>query len=59
MFMLYGGSYALLNPVWGWLADRVSATGVIATGALLLALGFTLVGPVPGLGLQPRYLLWY
>ena len=39
VFMLYGGSYALLNPVWGWLADRVSATGVIATGALLLALG--------------------
>ena len=55
MFMLYGASYALLNPVWGWAADRVSSALVILAGAVLLGAGCLLVGPVPGLGLQPSY----
>ena len=55
MFMLYGASYAVLNPVWGWLSDRVSSTAVILTGAVLLGLGCLLVGPVPGIGLSPSY----
>lgn len=55
MFMLYGASYALLNPVWGWAADRVSSSLVILAGAVLLGAGCLLVGPVPGLGLQPSY----
>ena len=57
MFMLYGASYAILNPWWGWLSDRVSSTFVIFTGAVLLGLGMLLVGPVPGLGLSPNYYL--
>ena len=55
MFMLYGGSYALLSPLWGWMSDRVSSTLVILLGAILLGLGCLLVGPVPGLGLKSSY----
>ena len=55
--MLYGFSYAILNPVWGWLADRLSSTLVILLGAILLSLGSLLIGPVPGLGLSPNYYL--
>ena len=55
--MLYGGAYALLNPFWGWMADKVSSTLVIAVGGFLLGLGFLLLGPVPGLGIQPSYSL--
>ena len=55
MFMLYGASYAVLNPIWGWLADKVSSTLVILTGSVLLGVGCMLVGPVPGLGLTPSY----
>jgi len=54
-FMLYGGSYALLNPFWGWMADKVSSKLVIAIGAFLLGFGFLLIGPVPGLGLHTSY----
>ena len=56
-FMFYGGAYALLNPFWGWMADKVSSTLVIMIGAFLLGLGFLLLGPVPGLGIQPSYSL--
>jgi len=56
-FMLYGGSYALLNPFWGWVADKYSSKLVIMTGAILLGLGYLLVGPVPGLGIKPSYSL--
>ena len=42
--MLYGFSYAVLSPVWGWLADRLSSTLVILLGALLLGLGSLLIG---------------
>ena len=51
-FMLYGGAYALLNPFWGWLSDRVNPKFVIAIGAFLLAAGFALVGPLPILPLS-------
>ena len=44
IFMLYGFSYAVLSPVWGWLADRLSSTLVILLGALLLGLGSLLIG---------------
>ena len=53
--MLYGGAYALLNPFWGWMADKVSSKLVIFIGAFLLGLGFLLIGPVPGIGLQTTY----
>ena len=54
-FMLYGGAYALLNPFWGWMADRYSSKIVIMIGSFLLGLGFLLVGPVPGMGLKSSY----
>ena len=38
-FMLYGGSYALLNPFWGWLADKTAPKYVLLIGSFLLALG--------------------
>lgn len=56
-FMLYGGSYALLNPLWGWVADKISSKLVIMIGSFLLGLGYLLVGPVPGLGIQSSYSL--
>lgn len=56
-FMLYGGSYALLNPLWGWVADNISSKLVIMIGSFLLGLGYLLVGPVPGLGIQSSYSL--
>ena len=43
--MLYGFSYAVLNPVWGWVADKISSTLVILIGSLLLGLGYLLIGP--------------
>ena len=43
--MLYGFSYAVLNPVWGWVADKISSTLVILIGSLLLGLGCLLIGP--------------
>jgi MFS family permease len=43
VFMLYGCAYALLNPFWGWLADRVAPRLVILTGSLLLSTGLSLV----------------
>jgi MFS family permease len=55
VFMLYGSAYALLNPFWGWLADRVAPRLILLLGSLLLALGFSLVGPLPFLGLEPAY----
>jgi MFS family permease len=55
--MLYGGSYALLNPLWGWVADNISSKLVIMIGSFLLGLGYLLVGPVPGLGIQSSYSL--
>jgi len=56
-FMLYGGSYALLNPFWGWVADKYSSKLVIMSGSILLGVGYLLVGPVPGLGIKPSYSL--
>ena len=54
-FMLYGGAYALVNPFWGWMADRFSPKVVILIGSFLLSLGFFLVGPVPVFGLKSSY----
>merc|ERR1719431_114704 len=54
-FMMYGGAYALPNPVWGWMADRFSPKMVILIGSFFLVLGHLFVGPVPGLGLSSSY----
>ena len=55
VFMLYGSAYALLNPCWGWLADRIAPRLLLLLGSLLLAVGFSIVGPLPFLGLRPAY----
>jgi len=54
-FMLYGGAYALPNPLWGWIADKFSPKIVILVGSFLLVVGHLLVGPIPGIGLAPSY----
>jgi len=56
-FMLYGGAYALPNPLWGYIADKFSPKLVILVGSGLLVIGHLLVGPVPGIGLAPSYKL--
>ena len=53
LLQLFGAAYALLNPFWGWMADRLNPKVVIMVGASLLATGFLLVGPAPFLPLAP------
>lgn len=48
MFVINGGTYALMAPCWGWLCDKkVMPKIATATGCLLIIVGFLLVGPAP------------
>ncbi|XP_037078749.1 MFS-type transporter SLC18B1-like [Pollicipes pollicipes] len=54
MFVITGAVYATCAPLWGWLCDRhVRPKQATAAGALLVAAGFSLLGPAPFLPLQP------
>ncbi len=54
MFVLNGGSYALSAPFWGMLCDRptVHPLGINAVGAVLILVGFVLLGPAPFLPME-------
>jgi len=54
IFVVYGASYALLNPVWGWLADRYSPKIVIMIGSLLVS-GHWIIDPLPIFGIGSGY----
>jgi len=54
-FMVYGASYAVLSPVWGWMADKLYPGFVILVGSMFLCVGLSLVGPLPCTGLLPSY----
>ncbi|XP_026466726.1 MFS-type transporter SLC18B1-like [Ctenocephalides felis] len=48
MFIVNGGTYALTAPVWGWLCDRgLRPKTASLAGCILVASGFSLVGPLP------------
>ncbi|KAI5694134.1 hypothetical protein M8J76_008237 [Diaphorina citri] len=48
MFVINGGTYALMAPCWGWLCDRYLYPKVVTViGCVLLAVGFSLIGPAP------------
>ncbi|XP_022919162.1 MFS-type transporter SLC18B1-like [Onthophagus taurus] len=48
MFVINGGTYALMAPIWGWLCDNfVHPKFITFTGTLLVATAFALVGPAP------------
>lgn len=48
MFVINGGTYALTAPAWGWLCDkRLQPKVATLIGCLLVAVGFSLIGPAP------------
>lgn len=48
MFVVNGGTYALTAPLWGWFCDKKLVPKVATIiGALLIAAGFSLIGPAP------------
>jgi len=53
LFMAVGGTYGISLPLWGTLCDsnltRNSPKFVEVMGAILIAIGFIVLGPLPGL----------
>lgn len=48
MFVINGGTYAVTAPGWGWLCDsRLHPKVATILGAILVAVGFCLIGPAP------------
>lgn len=57
MFIISGGVYAALAPIWGWLCDRVGQTKLFCiAGALSSCVAFLLIGPAPFLPIETQ--LW-
>ncbi|CAG9864362.1 unnamed protein product [Phyllotreta striolata] len=55
MFVLNGGTYALTAPAFGWCCDKTYAPKwVTVAGCLLIATGFTMVGPAPFLPVEKK-----
>ncbi|XP_037082981.1 MFS-type transporter SLC18B1-like [Pollicipes pollicipes] len=54
MFVINGAVYALCAPIWGWLCDHhLQPKVATAISAVLVTVGFALLGPAPFLGLAP------
>lgn len=48
MFVINGGTYAIVAPLWGLLCDRTCSPKIVTVmGTILVAIAFTLVGPAP------------
>ncbi|KAK9718520.1 Major Facilitator Superfamily [Popillia japonica] len=57
MFVINGGTYAIIAPLWGWLCDRTCPPKIVTVlGTVLVAAAFTLIGPAPYL--NTKTLLW-
>lgn len=53
MFIIEGGIYAVMAPIWGYLCDKwVQPRLITLVGALCIAAGFSLIGPAPYIPLQ-------
>ncbi|XP_018573971.1 MFS-type transporter SLC18B1-like isoform X2 [Anoplophora glabripennis] len=48
MFVVNGGTYAIIAPGFGWLCDRFYNPKIVTiVGTILVAAGFMLIGPAP------------
>lgn len=48
MFVVNGGVYAITAPGFGWICDkRVKPKVILVFGTILVAVGFSLIGPAP------------
>ncbi|KAI4465882.1 major facilitator superfamily [Holotrichia oblita] len=57
MFVINGGTYAIIAPLWGWLCDRTCPPKVVTVmGTILVAIAFALIGPAPFV--NTKTLLW-
>ena len=54
VFMVFGLTYTIATPLFGWISDRgMASLGLLAGGNAIIALGFLLLGPAPFL--QPLF----
>lgn len=54
MFVINGAVYAMCAPAWGWLCDNhLRPKMVTAFSSVLVIVGFSLIGPLPFLGITP------
>lgn len=54
VFIINGVMYALSAPVWGWLCDHyVRPKAVSFVSAILVVIGFVMVGPAPFIRAEP------
>lgn len=48
MFVINGGTYAMVAPICGWLCDRLIPPKVVTlVGTIFVAAAFLLIGPAP------------
>lgn len=48
MFVINGGTYAIVAPFFGWLCDKILPPKLITVvGTIFVAVGFLLIGPAP------------
>ena len=47
MFIVSGGCYGISAPMWGMLCDKKPPKVITLLGAILISLGFALLGPLP------------
>nr|CAH7734219.1 unnamed protein product [Callosobruchus chinensis] len=57
MFVINGGTYALTAPIFGWFCDKFCSPKLVTVlGTVLVAGGFSLLGPAPFVPMQT--VLW-
>ncbi|XP_076030715.1 MFS-type transporter SLC18B1-like [Oratosquilla oratoria] len=55
MFVLNGGAYAILAPLWGYLCDKgFSPRAVTVGGSLFVCVAFLMIGPAPFFNAEPQ-----
>ena len=51
LFLIFGISYTIFNPLYGYLMDKMNSNGLsfICFGSLMIAISFVFLGPIPQL----------
>merc|ERR1719510_270258 len=52
MFVVSGAFYGFSAPIWGLICDRRPPKGITFIGAVLIGVGFAILGPLPFFNLQ-------
>jgi len=52
MFVVSGGCYGFSAPIWGMMCDKYPPKMVTLVGAILIGIGFSIMGPLPFLNLE-------